>query len=224
MSSAANSANRRLARGLILASGTSNRFGASNKLLARVGSETVIERTLNAYLNAMAEVWVVVAPSPNPVADLISIGGVHLIENPDFAAGQSAALRHGIRSLPPEADGAVIGVGDQPLLPSDVITDLIRAWSRGAALAVAPRYAGMPGNPVVFDRALFSALMKVEGDIGGRNVLWESPHIFLDFAQKSYALDIDTVDDLDRARILVDGPVSARQRQSRHLASRNDSS
>ena len=222
--SEANSAKQRLARGLILASGTSNRFGASNKLLARVGSETVIERTLNAYLNAMAEVWVVVAPSPNPVADLISIEGVHLIENPDVAAGQSAALRHGIRSLPPQTRAAVIGVGDQPLLPSDVITDLIRAWNRGDALAVAPRYGGIPGNPVVFDRVLFPALLEVEGDIGGRNVLRESPHIFLDFPQKSYALDIDTIDDLDRAQTLLDGPASSHPRQSRHLTSPNDSS
>jgi molybdenum cofactor cytidylyltransferase len=190
--------------GLVLASGTSSRFCGKSKLLSILRGQAVLLRTVNAYVEALGEVWVVVAPQPNPAVELITLPGVHLIENPDFSEGQSAALRHGIESLPRASAGAVIGVGDQPLLDSTVITRLVEAWSASSAPIVAPRFGGYRGNPVVFDRALFGVLARVTGDVGGRLVLQNNPHEFVDFEEASYGIDIDSPDDLARAQVALD--------------------
>lgn len=187
-------------RGLVLASGISTRFPGKSKLLADLGGQAVITRTVKAYLEALGEVWVVVGPRPNPVADLLAVRGVQLVENPDFAEGQSAALRRGVASLPNESGGAVIGVGDQPLLTASVIRKLLEKWSTTSAAVVAPRFGGRRGNPVVFDASLFGELTSVTRDVGGRFVLQRSRHEFVDFEEERYGIDIDSPEDLARAR------------------------
>jgi len=192
-------------RGLVLGSGTSARFHGMSKLLAKVGGQAIIVRTVNAYLEALGEVWVVVAPLPNPAAELLTRPGVHLVENPDFADGQSAALRRGVQSLPKESAGAVIGVADQPLLDSAVVTRLVEVWSAATVPIIAPRFDGRRGNPVVFDATLFDVLACVKGDAGGRFVLQNNPHEFVDFEEESYGIDVDSAEDLARAQAALVG-------------------
>lgn len=70
-----------------------------------------------------------------------------------------------------EADGALIMLGDQPLITARVIDTLIDTWRTKRKRIVAPLYEGKRGGPTLFAASLFGELMEVSGDEGGRSVL-----------------------------------------------------
>ena len=91
-------------------------------------------------------------------------------------------------------DSALIMLGDQPMITSQVIDTLITAYRATGKHIVAPLYGGKRGNPVLFDMSLFPELLEVTGDEGGRTVLERHPQE-LELVEMSDALanyDMDT--------------------------------
>lgn len=194
--------------GLILASGMSRRFGEENKLLVELGGIPVIRHTVAAYAKAdLRPLVVVVGHDAERVAAALGGLGLTLVPNPDFDQGQSRALVRGVRALPPETAAAVIGVADQPYLNAGLIRALVERHTESGAPLVVPRYGGRRGNPVLFSAALFSELLEVEGDRGGRPVILAHAGeiTWLDVPDVMPGLDLDTPADLRAMRMLHGG-------------------
>jgi molybdenum cofactor cytidylyltransferase len=159
-----------------------------------------------AYVQAdLDPVIVVLGHEAQRVADALDDLAVHFVQNPGFKEGQSRALVCGVRAMPETVEGAVIGVGDQPLLRSDTILALMAEYRDARAPLVVPRYGGKRGNPVLFDRRYFPELLQVEGDQGGRQVLARHGDdiIWVDIADPRQAVDLDTLEDFERLRFWV---------------------
>lgn len=181
--------------GLVLASGTSVRFGG-NKLTVDFAGESVIARTVRAYREALGQCWVVLGHDMTNVRGALEGLDVHLVTNPDYSSGQSSSLKAAIGVVPEDTEAAVIGVGDQPLLRPETITRVVEAWRMNSAPAVVPLYRGDRGNPALFSRELFPELLSVSGDIGGRDVLRRHPSFEVDIPEWWTGIDIDTPEDL----------------------------
>ena len=179
----------------------STRFGVDNKLLAEVGGVPVIQRTVQAYVDAGLHTLVVVGHEANEIERLLRSLPVSFIRNPDFRMGQSRALVRGLAAVPEGSRAAVIGVGDQPFLRSDVIRSLVDRFELDHPLLVAPRYSGQPGNPILFDSRLFPELLAVEGDQGGRAVVQRHRDAveWIEVTDPRSGRDVDTPADLDEA-------------------------
>ena len=54
-----------------------------------------------------------------------------IAENPDFADGMSSSLRVGVRAVPPDADAALVVLGDMPLTTADDIRSIVRIFFAG---------------------------------------------------------------------------------------------
>jgi molybdenum cofactor cytidylyltransferase len=185
--------------GIVLASGLSRRFAAGNKLLAWVDGRQVVRRTVDAYLaGELRPVLVIVGFQADLVTAAVQGLGATTVSNPDFESGQSRALRRGVEALPATTRAAIIGVGDQPFLTGEVIRSMIAAYRASRASLVVPRYDGQRGNPVLFDRRLFSELLEISGDQGGRPVIENHAQEieWVDVENAKAALDVDTDDDL----------------------------
>ncbi|HEX8919322.1 MAG TPA: nucleotidyltransferase family protein [Chloroflexota bacterium] len=190
---------RRSIAGLVLASGMSRRYGSSNKLLVQLEGETVIARTVGAYLNSgLDRVVVVIGYQARKVSSALSALPVDIVLNRRYKEGQSRALVAGISALASSTDAVIIGVGDQPLLESHVISRIADTYRSTGKRLVAARYLGKRGNPALFDRTLFPELLTVEGDVGGRPVLerHRDEIEWIDFTDARLALDIDSQVDL----------------------------
>lgn len=188
--------------GIVLASGMSRRFGDANKLLVKIEGVPLVVRAVLPYLSAGLDPVIVVAGHEDDlIAAALGDLGVTIARNPDFVAGQSRALVRGIRSLPPRARAAVIGVADQPWLTGGIIRLLVETYVATGAPVVAPRYAGQRGNPALFDAALFAELLNVTGDQGGRQVIMrhQIEVAWCDVADRQPGLDVDSPEDLDPA-------------------------
>lgn len=180
--------------GVVLASGLSRRFGGRNKLLADIDGRPMVHRTVSAYVDAgLSPVVVVVGHDAGDVAAALGDLPVDLIHNPDFAQGQSRALVRGVGAIDGKVDAAVIGVADQPWLNSETIRLLTRAWEETRAPIVVPVYGGQRGNPVLFSGELFSELLEVTGDTGGRPVLQRHREraVWVEIADTDQGRDVD---------------------------------
>src|SRR5580693_10715771 len=76
---------------------------------------------------------------------------VKFVRNPDFAQGLASSVKAGVAAVPETADGAVICLGDMPLISARLIDRLIEAFApdRGHLIAV-PVSDNRRGNPVLW--------------------------------------------------------------------------
>lgn len=161
---------------VVLAAGAASRFGGS-KLTAPYGGTVLLNAALGTACAAPVEsVVVVVGAHANLVAPAVAAftsrcdGPLRQVYCPDHGAGMFASLRCGLLSLPKNASGAFIFLGDMPCIPATVPAQLLAPVLAGARAAV-PAMGNRWGHPVLISRALFDAFARDGGDGGGRAML-----------------------------------------------------
>ena len=159
---------------VVLAAGTSSRYGDANKLLADLDGGPVVARSVRTYLGADVDPVVVVVGHEAERVRAALPEGVHVVHNPDYAAGQASSVRAGIAAVA-DADAAVVGLGDMPFVRAETVTTLVRAFRAGAGDPLAAAVDGHRGNPVCFGAPWFDDLRDVDGDVGGREILSTAP-------------------------------------------------
>jgi molybdenum cofactor cytidylyltransferase len=189
---------------IILAAGRSTRMGGPNKLLAELGGKPLVRIVTEQALASKAErVMVVTGHQADQVEKALRGLKVTFVRNPDFAGGLATSVKSGISAVPDKADGAVICLGDMPLIDAHLIDRLIEAFApdRGN-LIVVPVSDNRRGNPVLWSRRFFSELMALDGDIGARHLIAKHSEAVAEVPVEgdSAFLDIDTPQALEAAR------------------------
>ncbi len=189
---------------LVLAAGRGTRMGGPNKLLEPVGGRAVVRRVAEAALAGGARPVIVVTGHDGArVRAALDALDVVFVDNPDYAAGLSTSLAAGIRAVPDEAQGAVVLLGDMPLVESALVRRLMATFApEEGRLIVVPVAEGRRGNPVLWSRRFFAALAAIEGDVGARAVLAAHPEAVAEVEVHGPGplLDVDTPDALASAR------------------------
>jgi len=183
---------------VILAAGAASRMG-SNKLLLEVGDQPLVRHVIEAASNGGCHVINAVY-ADDAVKEAIETD-VTCVLNPDASRGQSSSLRVGLQSLPEEIAGALVMLGDQPLVGSRTVGMLLRAWRReGARPAVAASYGdrGSWRPPVLLDRSLWPEVMSLDGDAGARQLFEDRPELLDTVPAPGRPDDVDTPDDYAR--------------------------
>ncbi len=181
---------------VILAAGRSTRMGGPNKLLAELGGKPLVRIVTEQALASKASgVIVVTGHQADEVRNALGGLNVSFAHNPDFAEGLAGSVKAGIAAVPQNADGAVICLGDMPLISAHLIDRLIEAFApdRGN-LIVVPVSDNRRGNPVLWSRRFFNELMTLDGDIGARHLIARHGEAVAEVAVEGHAafLDIDT--------------------------------
>jgi len=189
---------------IVLAAGRSTRMGGPNKLLAELdGKKLVRIATEQALASKATGVIVVTGHQAELVEQALAGLDVKFVRNQDFAAGLASSVKAGIAAVPPDADGAVICLGDMPLIDAGLIDRLIDDFSaeRGH-LIVVPVADGRRGNPVLWSRRFFQELMTLDGDVGARHLIARHSEAVAEVAVQGEGafLDIDTPQALEAAR------------------------
>jgi molybdenum cofactor cytidylyltransferase len=189
---------------VILAAGRSTRMGGPNKLLAELGGKTLVRIvTEQALASKASSVIVVTGHQADQVENALAGLKVKFVRNGDFAAGLASSVKVGIAAVPAAADGAVVCLGDMPLIDARLIDRLIEAFApdRGNLIAV-PVSDGRRGNPVLWSRRFFGELMTLDGDIGARHLIARHGEAVAEVAVEGHGafLDIDTPQALEDAR------------------------
>jgi len=158
---------------VVLAAGRSTRMGGPNKMLAEVAGKPLVRIAVEQALASKASPVIVVTGHQSAEIEKVLAGlDVTFAHNPNFASGLASSVRTGIAAVPDNASGALICLGDMPLVDGALLDKLIAVFSpeRGSLIAV-PVSGGRRGNPVLWSRRFFGELMAVDGDIGGRHLI-----------------------------------------------------
>jgi molybdenum cofactor cytidylyltransferase len=189
---------------IVLAAGRSTRMGGPNKLLADLSGKKLVRiATEQALASKASEVIVVTGHQAELVEQALEGLKVKFVRNPDFAGGLASSVKSGIGAVSDKSDGAVICLGDMPLIDAELIDRLIEAFApdRGN-LIVVPVAEGRRGNPVLWSRRFFGELMTLDGDIGARHLISKHGETVAEVPVEgeSAFLDIDTPQALETAR------------------------
>ncbi len=170
---------------LVLASGRGERFRASgggDKLQASLGGKPVLQHTLDA---------VAASGLPWHVEDA---------GHPGMGDSIAAAVR-----AAPDANGWLVLPGDLPLIQPGTLQAVARALAVHAV--VVPVFKGQRGHPVGFSRACLAGLIALTGAQGAASLVQAqqaaNSMVLLDVDDAGVLTDIDTLDDLRRAELLL---------------------
>ena len=189
---------------VVLAAGSARRFGGG-KLTAPFGAGVLIDGALAAAFAAPARAVTVVTGADAAAVEAAvrafvrRIGAaarLRVVHAPDHADGMAASLRAGIASLPLDAEGAFVFLGDMPKIPPAVLAPLAALIAEGH-VAAAPVFGGRRGHPAVFARALFPDLVGLTGDEGARSVLHRVGPATVEAPDDGVLFDVDEPGDME---------------------------
>lgn len=196
---------------LILAAGMGTRFTASAKLAAPLGNidkmtapwqgQPMVRHVARQALTSKAREVIVVTGHHHAKVEAALAGlNVSITHNSEFAKGMASSLQAGLSALPADSAGALILLGDMPLIPPTVLDLLIAqtAIAPDNTLAIVPTCKGEWGHPVLLLKKAFSGLMALQGDQGARKYLQQHRADIVELAVDDAAIlaDIDTLADL----------------------------
>lgn len=181
-------------KALVLAAGSSQRFG-SRKLSAKLpGGETVLSLTLKHIKLALPNVTVI---SSTDLYRSVQINNKKVEVFTDSRKGMGATLSYGIR-LSQKANACLICLADMPFIQASTYQEIASKLTKDNI--VVPVYNGKQGNPVGFGKTFFSELALLDGDKGGRTILnkYSGAIDYIDVNDPTILYDIDTPEDLEK--------------------------
>ena len=200
---------------IVLAAGQSSRFRAAGgpdltKLVAKLDGKPIVRRVVEAALATKARpVVVVTGYARDSVEAVVADLDISLAFNPKFASGLASSLSVGLSAMPRDVAGALVLLGDMPLIEPRLADALIEAFlAREGALAAIPLTEGRRGNPVLLGRGLFEAAMRLKGDEGARKLIGalnEGELVEVEASDVGVTFDVDTPEDLAAAQRLGGG-------------------
>ncbi|WP_247619331.1 MULTISPECIES: nucleotidyltransferase family protein [Chromohalobacter] len=182
---------------VIMAAGSSRRFGEQDKRRALLAEG---ETLLNASFAHAAEVFthcrVVLRDTETPAhLGLDEHAPVIGIAHAERGLGTSLAEAFTALTHDPalaDVQAAAILLGDMPAIRCDTLLHLQRLAN--AEHILRPCHAGHPGHPVLFGRAFWPALTRLDGDAGARRLIRQHPEHYREIKinDPGILLDIDT--------------------------------
>ena len=181
---------------IVLSAGESKRMGKP-KLLLPLGESTILEQTVDNFLSSKVnEVIVVVGDSAEEMTRLIARRPVKVAVNPIYRQGMSTSIAAGLSLTSDKTRAVMLGLADQPFIDTQTINYLIKAFNTHKKGIAIPVYQGRRGHPVIFAIKYKEELLKLKGDIGGRQIIDQHPDDILEVAVncEGINIDIDTYD------------------------------
>jgi len=187
---------------IVLAAGRSSRMGSGNKLLAPMKGKAIITRVVEVAIASGAHPIVVVTGfEAERIARTLSGLDITLVPNPDFAQGLSTSLRVGLNALPPKIEGALVLLGDMPLVQVSDLRAQIAAFAAKDRHAICiPVRRGKRGNPVLWGASYFPEAKGLAGDTGAKRLIEiHRDHVVeVEASTDGIFTDVDTEADLAR--------------------------
>jgi CTP:molybdopterin cytidylyltransferase MocA len=180
----------------LLAAGSSQRFGAGNKLMAMWQGQPLITYAAAALRGVPAHRYIAVCP-PDDTAlhDVLKTSGFEICINQNAREGLSASVRLAARAaIDDNADALLIALGDMPNVPASHFAALISGVPANGTTA--SRVDGGDTNmpPACFGKDAIPALLNITGDKGARDIITKAAPVM---AQADQVRDFDIAADFE---------------------------
>ncbi|MCB1800211.1 MAG: nucleotidyltransferase family protein [Gammaproteobacteria bacterium] len=157
--------------GILLAAGSSQRFGADKLLQPLPAGEPVAVAAAKTLVAAIPRSLAVVRSGDGELAAAMRAAGLDLVVHADAQRGIGSSIAAGVKASA-AVQGWVIALADMPWIEVETIQQVHSALAADASLA-APSYSGQRGHPVGFASRWLAQLVSLDGDSGARDLLKE---------------------------------------------------
>jgi len=181
---------------VIMAAGSSSRMG-ENKLLLKIKNSSMISQLVTVLPFDILHKNILIY-SDERVAAETERPEITMIKS-EPGAEKHVTVRLGTNACR-DSDGIIFFVADQPFLKQKTIIRLAEAFYENRTKIIIPTCNGKNRNPVIFPEKVYSELMEITGDRGGRDVIEGNPDlcIYVEFEDEDEFIDIDTRQDYER--------------------------
>jgi xanthine dehydrogenase accessory factor len=182
---------------LILAAGESRRMRQQKLLMDYHGESFIKTIVRNSLASEADETLVVLGSHSRDIYGEISELKVNTVYNPLFKEGMLSSIQCGFRSISKKVNAVVLMLGDQPMIGSAVVNELIEMYRKTRAGIVIPVYRGQRGHPVLIDTRLRDEIFSLDPGMGLSGLMRSHPEEIreLEIDNPNILKDIDNVED-----------------------------
>jgi molybdenum cofactor cytidylyltransferase len=181
--------------GVVLAAGTSSRFGATKQIVLVHGKPLVAHAVDSLRAGAVDEVLVVVGHDEEAVRGVLP-RDVGVVTNPAYRDGQATSLAAALHAVSVSSEAAVILLADQPGITGADVAALIEGFRQTRSQIVRLAFADGPG-PALLSREIYADAGHLHGDAGARVLMASHPEwVHTVPIERPAPRDIDTREDL----------------------------
>ncbi|MGW8316356.1 MAG: nucleotidyltransferase family protein [Bacteroidales bacterium] len=187
--------------GIVLAAGSSTRMG-TQKLLLPYREDTIIGTVVNQVLASKVDhVMVVLGADHQEIKAALEGRSVEFCHNREHARGMLSSVMCGVRSLPEDANAALVFLGDQPEISPGVTNAVIEAYDEDIKGIVIPVHQHRRGHPLLVDLKYRKEIDRLDLEQGLRALMHLFPEDVLEVEveEPGILVDIDTREDYSRA-------------------------
>ena len=189
--------------GIILAAGSSRRFGDDKRKVVLASGQMMLEETIHKAASVLDKVLVVLRFGDRELANSLGAridnSSVAYFLAPDSAKGMAHSLANAMHRVH-DWEAALILLGDMPFVQAETIESILGAYEfrKTRQPIVVPCKDGVMGHPVLFAQHYYPEIEALTGDRGARQVIdAHEDHVYrLAVADPGVIRDIDTPGDL----------------------------
>lgn len=157
--------------GILLAAGSSSRFGRDKLTALLPDGQFVVTAAARSLMAATPSVLAVVRSEHSGPALALRKLGIELLVASQAPDGMGASLAAAVRHTA-GARGWLVALGDMPYLSPNCVRAVSQSVSSEHDIAI-PEYLGRTGHPVAFGSAYRPALSALDGDYGASAIVRE---------------------------------------------------
>ena len=188
---------REIIASVILAAGESRRMGEP-KMVLPFGNSTIIGTVTGNALNSVsAHVRVVLGAEADAVRKSIAGLKAEQVVNRDYRDGMLSSVQAGLRSLPEATTAVMILLGDQPMIPVEIMDRMIERYKQSEKDILIASVDGKRGHPMIFSARYIPEILAYGPENTLRNLTANHPGEVeeLETGKPEILRDIDTPQD-----------------------------
>ena len=192
-----------LIKKIILAAGSSRRYGKTNKLVQIFQDKPIIRHVIDVLLeeNEPKDLLVVVGHEKSKIIDLINNPKIKIVNNIDYKRGIGTSISCAMGHIEDYIQGVMIIPADMPFISKVDLQNLENKFIElNSTKVVFPKYENSLGNPVILPKSYFDILKNLNDDEGARSHIKNKEYVTVN-AGIGTTLDIDTKEEFNKQNL-----------------------
>ena len=162
---------------IVTAAGMSTRQ-KRNKLLIRSCNDTMVEKTINNFLNNNLDIFVIVGHQKElmiPILEHRFRNDIQIIINNNYKSGIASSIKVGINAAGESYDYFGFCNGDKPFIKVKTIKLMLKYLEENQPKILVPLFQEQSGHPTYFSKEYIKEFSVISSDTGGREVIKKNP-------------------------------------------------
>ena len=197
--------NQVLVKKILLAAGSSKRYGFKNKLTEIINGKCMIKHILDTLLKVFdpGELLIIVGHEYKTIINLIDNKDIQIIHNKNYKEGIGTSISTGVKRLESTVQGVMIIPADMPFILAEDLDRLEKKFLElDCQKVILPKHKSKIGNPVLLPKSYFKTLENLNEDFGAKSKIKSIDTVTIE-AKIGTLFDIDTTIQFEKANAKI---------------------